>query len=59
MWNSTWSSRPHRPAMSKQERQAAILDILRTQRVGSQDKLRKLLRRRGFQATQATVSRDL
>ena len=44
---------------NKAERQAAILEIVETQSVGSQEELRKLLRKRGWEVTQATLSRDL
>ncbi len=43
----------------KAQRQAAILDLTRRERVGSQDHLRALLAQRGFDVTQATLSRDL
>lgn len=45
--------------MGKPERQAAILDIVRNHRVGSQEALRELLVTEGHDATQATLSRDL
>jgi transcriptional regulator of arginine metabolism len=48
-----------RPAASKHLRQRAIVDIVGTAPVGSQDELVELLRDRGFVATQATVSRDI
>lgn len=41
------------------ERRAAIAEIIRTQRVGTQEDLRVMLRERGFDTTQATLSRDL
>jgi transcriptional regulator of arginine metabolism len=44
---------------TKKDRHAAILEILRTRRVRSQDELRRLLRHCGFRVTQATLSRDL
>ena len=43
----------------KRFRQAAILDLLAHGTVRSQDELRRLLRARGIEATQATVSRDI
>jgi transcriptional regulator of arginine metabolism len=43
----------------KNRRQAAILEIVDTQAVTSQEGLRGLLRGRGFEATQATLSRDI
>lgn len=45
--------------MSKRDRHAAILDILAKHRVPSQEVLRELLVERGFDVTQATVSRDI
>jgi transcriptional regulator of arginine metabolism len=43
----------------KAARQRALADLLRDQDVTSQAQLRELLRQQGFEATQATVSRDL
>lgn len=43
----------------KAQRQAAILDLVRRERVGSQEQLRTLLGELGFGVTQATLSRDL
>lgn len=43
----------------KSRRQASILEIVDTQGVTSQESLRTLLRDRGFEATQATLSRDI
>ena len=43
----------------KQERQAAILDLVSEHVVGSQEELRHLLLARGMDVTQATLSRDL
>lgn len=43
----------------KRERQTAIREIVETRPVGSQEELRKLLRQRGWDVTQATLSRDL
>lgn len=43
----------------KTDRQATILALIRTQDVGSQEELRRLLKHRGVSATQATLSRDL
>ena len=45
--------------MSKQDRHAEILDILRATRVTSQEALRALLLERGTDVTQATLSRDI
>ncbi len=44
---------------SKQARQAALLELVRHERVGNQQQLRRLLERSGHRATQATLSRDL
>lgn len=43
----------------KKYRQSAILDLVTLESVCSQDELRKMLRERGFHATQATISRDI
>ena len=43
----------------KTRRQRAILAILREQSLGSQTALSRVLARRGFSVTQATLSRDL
>jgi transcriptional regulator of arginine metabolism len=43
----------------KSFRQAAILDLVDHDAVHSQEALRKKLRSRGFDATQATLSRDI
>jgi transcriptional regulator of arginine metabolism len=40
-------------------RRAAIIEIIRTQHVATQSELQKLLRARGHEVTQATLSRDL
>jgi len=45
--------------MGKHERHAAVREIVREHRVASQDQLRELLLQRGFEVTQATVSRDI
>ena len=45
--------------MSKQERLAAILDLVKVNRVTSHEVLRELLERRGIEVTQATLSRDI
>jgi len=44
---------------TREKRQAAILEILREQTVGRQTVLVELLRQKGFEATQSSVSRDL
>jgi transcriptional regulator of arginine metabolism len=43
----------------KRARQAAILDLVTTHVVGSQEELRRLLTGEGVEVTQATLSRDL
>ena len=43
----------------KVRRQAAILELIESQSVSSQERLRALLRDRGIVATQATLSRDI
>jgi transcriptional regulator of arginine metabolism len=45
---------------SKRERHAAILDVIRAQRISSQEELREvLLQGAGIDVTQATLSRDI
>jgi transcriptional regulator of arginine metabolism len=43
----------------KARRQAAILDLIDRDALHSQEQLRQRLHRRGFNATQATISRDI
>lgn len=43
----------------KSRRQAAILDLLDREPLHSQEQLRRRLRQRGFDTTQATISRDI
>lgn len=43
----------------KNERHAAVLELIGAHQVGSQEELRKLLRKREIDVTQATLSRDL
>lgn len=45
--------------MSKRSRQDAILEIIRMERVGSQEAMREFLQERGIEVTQATLSRDI
>ena len=45
--------------MTKNERQDAILHLIGAQIVRNQEELKQLLLERGFQVTQATLSRDL
>ena len=43
----------------KRIRQAKILDIIETKNVTTQEELTRILREAGFDATQATISRDI
>ena len=43
----------------KHYRQSAILDLVEQEDIGSQDQLRQRLRAKSFNATQATISRDI
>src|SRR5919109_506050 len=43
----------------KARRQALILDLVNREALHSQEQLRRRLRQRGFEATQATISRDI
>jgi transcriptional regulator of arginine metabolism len=45
--------------MSKPGRHAAIRELVQSNRVSSQEQLRELLETRGFDVTQATLSRDV
>lgn len=45
--------------LSKQERQTAIRQLIGAESIASQDELRRKLMRRGFDVTQATLSRDI
>lgn len=45
--------------MSKRVRHAQILDVIKDNRVSSQELLRELLLERGTEVTQATLSRDI
>jgi transcriptional regulator of arginine metabolism len=45
--------------MRKPERQEAILQLIGSHAIGSQEELRRLLEQRGWRVTQATLSRDL
>ncbi|MGQ0715474.1 MAG: arginine repressor [Gemmatimonadaceae bacterium] len=44
---------------NKRARQATIRELIEAREVGSQEELRKHLRQRGWDVTQATLSRDL
>ncbi|MEW5914854.1 MAG: arginine repressor [Gemmatimonadota bacterium] len=45
--------------MNKKQRHRAILDLVQAQVIGSQEELRGLLKDRGWDVTQSTLSRDL
>ena len=45
--------------MSKPARHTTIRELIQTHRVSSQEQLRELLEARGFDVTQATLSRDI
>ena len=45
--------------MTKPARQRAILETVERQPLASQEELRRVLMRRGFEVTQATLSRDI
>jgi len=45
--------------VAKRERHAAVLELVRENRVTSQELLRELLSARGIDVTQATLSRDI
>lgn len=47
------------PSPSKRERQDAILQLIREERVTNQEELRSHLHERGFDVAQATLSRDI
>src|SRR5580704_9173567 len=44
---------------SKRDRQALILELIESRPVASQEDLRRLLRQRGWDVTQSTLSRDV
>ena len=47
------------PDVMKARRQAIILELIDREPLHSQEQLRRRLRQRGFEATQATISRDI
>lgn len=49
----------HEPGMKKPERHEAILRLVGSHAIASQEELRRLLQERGWRVTQATLSRDL
>jgi transcriptional regulator of arginine metabolism len=44
---------------NKRARQSTIRELIEAKEIGSQEELRRLLRQRGWDVTQATLSRDL
>jgi transcriptional regulator of arginine metabolism len=46
-------------SIAKKERHRTILAVVRSHRIRSQEELRRLLLAEGFEATQATLSRDI
>ena len=50
---------PLAPLSNKTERHSVILELIAARPVGSQEELRRLLRQRGWDVTQSTLSRDL
>ena len=50
---------PHHVTASKRERQHAILELIGTREIGSQEELRQLLHKQGWDVTQSTLCRDL
>ena len=59
--NDVLSLRPvdNEPGRKKPERHEAILQLLNSHSIASQEDLRRLLEERGWRVTQATLSRDL
>jgi transcriptional regulator of arginine metabolism len=51
--------RPSTTRVNKRDRHATIRDIVTAQPVGSQEELRHILKARGWEVTQSTLSRDL
>src|SRR4029077_12951552 len=47
------------PTLMKARRQAVLLELIDREPLHSQERLRRRLRQRGFDATQATISRDI
>jgi transcriptional regulator of arginine metabolism len=45
--------------MTKPRRHTTIRELIQTNRIGSQEQLRELLEKRGFDVAQATLSRDI
>jgi transcriptional regulator of arginine metabolism len=48
-----------RKIAGKKDRQAALIELVQTQSFANQDELRRELGRRGIDATQSSISRDL
>ncbi len=55
----TGETRRHNVTASKADRQNAILELIASREIGSQEELRQLLFKRGWDVTQSTLSRDL
>jgi len=53
------SDLPHASVSAKSDRQNAIRELIESRVVGSQEELRRMLRQRGWDVTQSTLSRDL
>lgn len=53
------SALSNHPMSNKRERQAAILELIRTRAVASQEDLRRLLLQQNWDVTQSTLSRDM
>ena len=51
--------RPEGARAARRARQQAIRELVATEQIANQEQLATLLRERGFEATQATVSRDI
>lgn len=51
--------RPEGARAARRARQQAIRELVATEQIANQEQLAGLLRERGFEATQATVSRDI
>jgi transcriptional regulator of arginine metabolism len=56
---SSWLPSADSEDRSTDERRNLIQDLIRNHRVSTQDELRSLLKAKGFEVTQATLSRDL
>lgn len=59
LWYTPAVPLPRPVTVNKRERQHAILELIATREIGSQEELRQLLHRQGWDVTQSTLSRDL